>query len=158
MTIISTEVEHVALSACAQEEKFVSMFLGEMTEVEKPSVIYEDNQGKIFLANNRQVGIRTKPINIHNHFLQEMAEEKDIDIQYIRSEVNPAEIMTENTSEADFARHMRRITEGELWELVDTGRENTNKTGVMDGVITRDKTEYSSHALADIVNGINSNE
>ena len=134
------------------------MFMGEMTKVEKPSIIYEDNQGDIFLAKNMQVGFRTKPINIHNCFLRDMAEEKDIDIQYIRSEVNPAEIMTENTSEADFARHMRRITEGELWELVDTGRENTNKTGVMDGVITRDKTEYSSHALADIVNGINRNE
>ena len=72
--------------------------------------------------------------------------------------MNPDEIMTENTLEADFARHMRRITEGELWELVDTGRENANKTGVTDGVITRDKTEYSSHALDDIVNGINRNK
>ena len=75
MTLISTEVEHVALSSCAQEEKFVSMFLGEMIKVEKPSVIYEDNQGEIFLAKNRQVGICTKPINIHNHFLRDMAEE-----------------------------------------------------------------------------------
>ena len=44
-----------------------------------------------------------------------MVEEKDIDIQYIRSEDNPADIMTTNTSEAYFTRHMESITEGELW-------------------------------------------
>ena len=40
VTLISTEAEYVALSTCAQEVKFVSMLLGEMTEVEKPSIIY----------------------------------------------------------------------------------------------------------------------
>ena len=59
--------------------------------------------------------------------------------------------MTKNTLEADFARHMRRITEGELWEIVDTGRENVKKTGVTDNIITREKTECSSHALAEVV-------
>ena len=43
-----------------------------------------------------------------------MVENKDIDIQYIRIEDNPADIMTKNTSEAYFSRHMKRITEGEL--------------------------------------------
>ena len=158
VTLSSMKSEYVALSACAQEVNFVSMLLREMTEVEKPSVIYEDNQGAIFLAKNRQVGILTKHINIRHHFLRDMAEEKYIDIQYIRSEENPAYIMTKNTLEADFARHMRRTTEGYLWEFVDTGRENVMKTGVKDDVITRDKTEYSSHALTEIVDGRNRNE
>ena len=80
--------------------------------MEKPSIIYKDNQGAIFLAKNTQVGIRTKHIDIRHHFLRDMVEEKDIDIQYIRSEDNPADIVTKNISEADFTRHMRRITEG----------------------------------------------
>ena len=158
VTLSSTEAEYVALSACAQEVKFVSMLLEEMTEVGKPSVIYEDNQGVIFLAKNRQVGIRKKHIDIRHNFLRDMVEEKDIDIQYIQSEENPADIMTKNTSEADLTRHMRRITEGELWELVDTGRENVKKTGVTDDVNTRDKTEYSSRAFAEVVDGENRNE
>ena len=58
MTLSSTYVEYVAFSECAQEVKSVSMLLGEMTEVKNPSVIYEDNQGVIFLENIRQVGIR----------------------------------------------------------------------------------------------------
>ena len=134
------------------------MFLGEMTEEQKPSFIYEDNQGAIILTKNRQVGICTKHIDICHHFLRYMVKEKGIDIQYIWSEENPADVMTENTSEEDFERHIKRITEEELWELVGTGRGDVKKTGVMDDVITRDKTEYSSHALAEVVDGENRNE
>ena len=158
MTLGSTESEYVALSACAQEVNFVGMLLGEMTEVENPSVFYEDNQSAIFLAKNGQVRIRTNHVGIRHHFLRDVVEENDIDIQYIRSEEKPFDIITKNTLEADFARRMRRITEGELWELVDTGRENFKKTGVMDDVINHDNTEYSSRTLSEVLNRINRNK
>ena len=82
--------------------------------MQKPWVIYKDNKGAIFLAKNSQVGIRTKHIDIRHNFLRDMVEDRDIDIQYIRSEDKPVDITTKNTSEADFASHMKRITEGEL--------------------------------------------
>ena len=85
-------------------------------------------------------------------------EKKDIDIQYILSEDKPVDIMTKNNSESEFARHTRRITDGEHWEIADTGKENVNKTGVTDDVINRGKTEYSSHALAEVMDGIDRNE
>ena len=62
----------MALSACAQEVKFVNMILEEITEVQKPSVLCEDNQGAIFLAKNSQVGMRTKHIYICHHFLRDV--------------------------------------------------------------------------------------
>ena len=80
VTLSSTEAYYVALSACAQEIKFVSILLGEMAKVENPYVIHENSRGNIFLAKNRQVGIHTKHIGISHHFLQKMVEEKDIDI------------------------------------------------------------------------------
>ena len=80
-------------------------------------------------------------------------EYKYIDIQYIRSEDKPAEIMTKKNSESDFVKYMKNITEGELWELVDNGIENVKNTRVTDDVINRDKTKYSSHALAEVVDG-----
>ena len=85
-------------------------------------------------------------------------EEKDIDIKYIRSEDNPSEIITKTTSEAYSARHMKSITERELWEIVDTGRGYVNTKGVMDDVITHEKTEYSSHSIAEVVDEINNNK
>ena len=158
VTLSRTEEEYVALPAWAQEVKFVSMFLGEMTKVENISAIYEDNQGGIFLAKNRHVGIHTNHIDISHHFLREMVEEKDIDIQYIRSEENPYDIMNNNTPEVNFARHIQRITEGELWEIVDTGRENFKKIGVTDDFIVCDKTKCSIHAPSVVVDGTNRNE
>ena len=151
------EAEYVALSSFAQEVEFISMIIEEMTEVQKTSFIYEGNQGVIFLAKNRQVGIRTKHIDICHNFLRYMVEDKDVDIQYIISEDNPADIMTNNTLEVYFASHMNKITEGKLWELVDTGRENFNNTRVVDDVISHDKTEYSNNALAEVMDGIHKN-
>ena len=66
--------------------------------------------------------------------------------------------MTKNTSETDIVRHMIRITDGEFWEIVDTGRGSIKKVGVTENVITFGKTEYSSHALTEVVDGENRNE
>ena len=88
-TLKITEAEFMALSEFSQEVKFVSMFLVEIST-------YKDNQGTIFLAKNRRVGICTKHIDICHHFLWNIVEDKDIDIKYIRSEDNPAYIRTNN--------------------------------------------------------------
>ena len=60
------------------------MLFEEMNEVQKPWVVYEDNQGEISLAKNRQVGVRTKHIDICHNFMREMVEDKYIYINYIR--------------------------------------------------------------------------
>ena len=90
--------------------KFLSMLIKERTEVHKPLVIYADNQGAILIAKNRQVGIRTKHINIRHHFMRDLVEEEDIDIKYIWSGDNPADIMIKNIREADLKKHIKRIT------------------------------------------------
>ena len=94
------------------------MLLGEIYELQKPGIVHEDNQGDIFLAKNRQVGMCTKHTNIHHRFLRNMLEESYTDIKYIRSEENAVDVMTNNCSEADHIKYVKRITEGEIWELV----------------------------------------
>ena len=59
------------MSECSQEVSFVIMLLIEMTKVQNTSVIYKDNQDVIFVAKNRQVGIRAKNIDICHHFIRE---------------------------------------------------------------------------------------
>ena len=124
-----------------------------MTEVQKTSVIHKDNQGIIFLLKNRQVGMSTKHIDICHHFMRDIVEDQDIDIKYIRIEENPVDIMMKNNSEADFVKHTKRITEGKLWNIMETGRENVKNTRVTDDVIKYNKTEYSSHTLTKVVYG-----
>ena len=66
--------------------KFVKILPEETYEVQKPAIVQKDNQGVIFLSKNKQVGMRTKHINICHHFMRDATEEKDMDIKYIRSE------------------------------------------------------------------------
>ena len=74
--------------------------------------MHKDNQGVIFLGNNRRVGMHTKHIDICSHLMRYMVEGKDIDIRYICREENPSDIMTKNCSESDYVKHIKRIMEG----------------------------------------------
>ena len=59
--------------------------------------------------------------------------------------------MTKDYSGEDYVKHVKRITEGELWDLVETVMENSKNIGVADEIMERDKTEYCSHARAEVV-------
>ena len=65
----SCEAEYKELAKCAKGVKFLHMLLGELNLVDLPGVIGEDNQGVIFLANNKQVSQRTKHIDLKHHFI-----------------------------------------------------------------------------------------
>ena len=114
--------------------KFVNMLLQEITEFWKPEIMQEDNQGAIFLAKNRQVGMRTKHTNIRHHFMRYMVEGKDRYINYIRSKVNRVEITTKCFSKANRVKYTRIIRERKLLGLVETGRENVKNNGITNGV------------------------
>ena len=94
-----------------------------------------------FIGKNRQVDICTIHIDIFHHLMRGMVEEKDMDIKYISSEEKPEYIMTNNCSEADHTKHGKKITEGEIQDIMDTGRENVSNNGFMDGVKDFDSTE-----------------
>ena len=62
-------------------------------------------------------------------------------------------LITKNSLETDLMKHAKSIREGELWEIVETGRGNVKITIVTDDVIKNDKTECSSQALSAIMDG-----
>ena len=57
-----------------------------------------------------------------------------------------------------YDKHMKRFTDGELWEIVETGRENVNIARVTDEVMEHIKTEYSSHSFVEVVDEENRND
>ena len=48
--------------------------------------------------------------------------------------------------------------EGELWDLVETGRNNVNNNRVIYGSMNNELTEYYSHVLAEVVDGEKEND
>ena len=63
--------------------------------------------------------------------------------------------MMKNCSEADYMKHVKRITEGELWGIVETRKENVKNIWFADEIMERDKTGYSIHTIAEVVGGEN---
>jgi hypothetical protein len=75
----------------------------------KPGITFEDNTGAIFLVKNRQVGQRTKHIDIRWHFLKEYEENGILKVVFVRSENN-----TKTVKEKILKTHVLHIRNGTL--------------------------------------------
>ena len=124
-TLSSTESEYIALGECGQELKFICMFLQEVGVGKIPGIIFEDNEGAIFLAKNSQVGMRTKHIDVKYHFVRDLIQNKYLDIMYVRSEDNYADLMTKNVNRET---HERLFLEGIQKGVIEIRRENVGRT------------------------------
>ena len=117
VSLSTCESEYKSGSNCSKEMKFEQMLLEEVDECEYPGVIYEDNEGCIFLVYNKQVSQRTKHIDVAAHFIREFCTPdrngltRGI-ITKIDTSENPADIFTKNTDVKTFQRHAEEIKNG----------------------------------------------
>ena len=61
-----------------------------------PIIIFCDNAGAVFLSHNREVK-RTKYLDIRYHFIREFIAKNILDVKFVESELNCADIFTKNT-------------------------------------------------------------
>ena len=117
VSLSSTESEYIAAGSAAQEMIFQQMLLSEIAENNYPGVIFEDNAGAIFLSKNKQVGQRTKHIDVRYHFLREFTDKKNEScgrgiMMKVDSKENYADLMTKNVDGATFEYLGRDIDSG----------------------------------------------
>ena len=100
VALSSCESEYMALCAAAKEAIFLQNVLDDIGKVvgmsceRRPVTIFEDNQGALALAKNPVHHERSKHIDIRYHFTRECVLNKQIEITYVQSENNVADIMT----------------------------------------------------------------
>ena len=95
VALSSTEAEYMAACAAVQEAVHLRQLLGDVGyEQEGASVIYEDNQGCIWLANNPVVHKRSKHIDIRHHFTREKVESGEVRLEYVATEHQLADLLT----------------------------------------------------------------
>ena len=70
----------------------------------KSILIYGDNQGSIFIASNAVQESHTKHINIHYHYIHELVVAKEIELQFMPEEMNPADMFTKNLQKIKFTQ------------------------------------------------------
>jgi hypothetical protein len=127
VALSSTEAELYGESSAAQDVMFETNMLDEMLgKAVRPSIVYGDNMGAIFLARNLAVGQRTKHIDIRTRFITNLVESKQIEMEHVRSENNPADAASKNCKEGTHVRHAQNIYNGTFHHTIGEGVESIN--------------------------------
>ena len=95
----------MAVSQAAKEAKWLRMLLRDLGYAQNgPTTIFEDNQGCMALAKNPEFHARTKHIDILHHFIREALEDKEVVLEYCRTEEMVADALTKAISRDKFIK------------------------------------------------------
>ena len=103
--VSTAEAEYMALSAAVQESIFLRRLLGEIgAEQKDPTVIHVDNQACISMSKDPVAYKRSKHIDIRYHFTRDAVENGMIQIEYVKSQDNVADLLTKALPTETFGR------------------------------------------------------
>lgn len=106
----STEAEYKAISSAAREAIWCRRCFAEIGQKQKePTILYCNNMGAIALSNNPVYHARTKHIGVYHHFIRDTIAAGEIDLKYIKTENNQADILTKNLPAEAQIRHSRNL-------------------------------------------------
>ena len=95
VALLSTEAEYRGAAVAACEVAWLRTLLGDLgVQVDEQVVIHCDNLSSIQLARNPVFHARTKHIEVHYHYVRERVLAGDIDLVYISTEEQVADIFT----------------------------------------------------------------
>ena len=104
VALSSCEAEYMAFTECVQEASFLQMLLSEMIPISKTTSIHGDNQGAIALVKNPIISNRSKHIDIKHHFIREKFASKSIDLCYVNTNDNVADLFTKPVTKDKLVR------------------------------------------------------
>ncbi|MCO5597876.1 hypothetical protein L7F22_051961 [Adiantum nelumboides] len=95
VALSSTKIEYRGAAVAACEVAWLKMLLRDLEiQVQGPVVIYCDNLSSIQLARNPVFHAQTKHTQIHYHFIRERVLNGDIDLAYVGTEDQAADLFT----------------------------------------------------------------
>ena len=97
VALSSCEAEYIAAATAAGQGVWLGRLLGDHTDKEAESVVLNvDNKSAIALCKNPVHHDRTKHIDIRYHYIRECVEESKIDINYVCTSDQLADILTKS--------------------------------------------------------------
>ena len=97
----TAEAEYIAVSAATNEAKWLKTFFGEIGQAPKgPIRLHVDNMAVINMARNPVYQSKTKHIDIRAHHVRDETANGTIQLEYIRTDLNPADVFTKPLSPA----------------------------------------------------------
>ena len=106
VSLSTAEAEYQALSAAAQEMVFIRTLLSEFgINFLKPIPLFSDNKACIAIAHNPVSHKYTKHIDIRMHFVRELITRGVLQVLYVETKNNVADIFTKPLAKAVFRMH-----------------------------------------------------
>ena len=107
VALSSTEAEIYAASQAGAEIVYHRGLLREMgVDVSQPTVLYVDNRGAIELAKDARSCQRSRHVERRHLKIREWVALGEIEVRYIDTKQNPADILTKPLDAATFERHV----------------------------------------------------
>jgi hypothetical protein len=95
VALSSTEAEYYALGECVKEALWLRNILKELSiSMNGPTMIMEDNQSTIAIANNPIHHQRVKHLDVKSHFLRDHITKGDVELVYCPTEDQIADLLT----------------------------------------------------------------
>ncbi len=105
VALSSCEAEYMSLASATQEGKYLLSLLNEILNLKLSSfTILCDNQAAISLAKNPISHNRSKHIDIKYHFLRDEVENGTLDIKYVSTDNNVADVFTKPMSRIKYQK------------------------------------------------------
>ena len=105
VALSTAEAEYIALSAATQEVTWLRQLLKDMLiEQTNPTIMYEDNQSAICIAQNPQYHSKMKHIDIKYHFVREKVLDNTIELSYCPTNDMLADMLTKGLTFDKFSR------------------------------------------------------
>ena len=106
----SMEAEYVALCELTKLIVVCRRFLEELSFTQTgPTVVFEDNEAAIKLANSPAIGNKSKHILLKYHYTKKAVEDKEIIIQYIDTSLQRADCLTKEQTKPSFAKSVTTL-------------------------------------------------
>lgn len=103
------EAEYMALASASNEAKWTRMLLKELGIETGPFVVRCDNQSTIKVGQKPILNQRTKHITTKYHVVREYIKKKVINVQYVKSADNVADILTKALAGPAFRGHRQKL-------------------------------------------------
>ena len=113
----SAEVEYIAATDVACEAIWLRRLLSNLQQkIEEPTVICYGNMSASAMTKNPIFHARTKHIELRHHFIRDLVIEREIQLEFISTNDQPADVLTKATKVDKmkwFKKHLK-ITKGAL--------------------------------------------
>nr|GEY08502.1 retrovirus-related Pol polyprotein from transposon TNT 1-94 [Tanacetum cinerariifolium] len=109
-----TEAEYVAAAGCCAQVLWIKSQLADYDVLYDKVPIFCDNTSAISISNNQVLHSRTKHINIRYHFIRDHNLKGDIELHFVPSDLQLADIFTKPLAEPSFTRLVAELG----WRLI----------------------------------------